>query len=106
MVTPFVQLWVRQAGLILALGLSAACNTPPSNILIPNDDNPYNKSYPGASATGAKFIFDADGHCQDERKMELMVIEALKEKGACKNGFVMGTPRYSPPTCSVGVHCK
>jgi len=90
-------------GLILSFGLLGACNTPPSSALIPNDLSPL--VITGSSATGAKFVFDVNGHCPDVNTIKLMVIEALKMKGACENGFVMIDPHYSPPSCSVAVQC-
>ena len=97
--------WWKRIGLLAVLGILVACNTPPSNALIVNE-NPFNKSYPGASATGAKFIFDVNGYCPDLNSMELMATVAVRAKGVCEHGFVMGIPNYSPPSCRVGVHCK
>lgn len=91
-------------GWVISFGLLGACNTPPSSALIPNNLSPL--AIAGASATGAKFVFDVNGRCPDVNTIKLMVIEALKVKGACKNGFVMTEPHYSPPSCSVAVQCK
>lgn len=102
----FIQIciWARQATVLLAFGFLGACNTVQSRALISNDLSPL--GVPGASITGAKFVFDVDGDCPNANDMELMVIAALKTKGACVNGFAMTAPRYSPPSCRAAVQCK